>query len=242
MLIAAHRGASEDLPENTIVALAAAVELGCDFVEFDVRGTRDGRLVVIHDDRLERTTNGTGRVAERTLHDLRPLDAGAWMGERHAGRKIPTLNETIAVLQGSAPFIVDFKEQSPELVDELALSLTADDVLDKALVTSPHLPVLREFAARHGGVRLAPPLALAIQARAEGSPLAPHLLLARSPLADAGAVAAARELGARLVATLPRTLDPDGVRKAAGALEAVGVDGVLTHRPRSFLSTGLRVL
>lgn len=242
MLIAAHRGASEDLPENTIVALAAAVELGCDFVEFDVRATRDGRLVVIHDDRLERTTDGEGRVGERTLHELRPLDAGSWMGERHAGRKIPTLNETLAVIQQSAPFIVDFKEQAPELVDELALSLAADDVLDKAVVTSPHLPVLREFAARHAAVRLAPPLALAVQAREEGAPLDTHLLLTRAPHADAKAVAAARDIGARLLATLPRSLDADGARRAAASLEALGVDGVLTHRARSFLSPGLRVL
>jgi len=242
MLIGAHRGSSDDLPENTIVALAAAVELGCDFVEFDVRATRDGRLVVIHDDRLERTTDGTGRVADRTLHELRPLDAGAWKGPAHAGRKVPTLNETLAVLRGSAPFIVDFKEQSPELVDELAISLRADDVLAKALVTSPHLAALREFAACQSDVQLAPPLALALEARGAGHPIAAHLLLARAPLADAGAVAAARGLGAKLMATLPRSLDAEGALRAARALESVGVDGVLTHRPRAFLAPGLRVV
>ncbi len=242
MLICAHRGASDDLPENTIVALAGAVELGCDYLEFDVRATRDQRLVVMHDERLDRTTNGQGRVADRTLHELRPLDAGSWKGEAHAGRKIPTLNEALALIQGTGPFIVDFKEASPELVDELALSLEADAVLDRALVTSPFLVVLREFAKRYGQVRLAPPLALAVQARASGVPLTSHLLLTRAPHADAAAVAAASDLGAKQIATLPRTLDSDGALRAARALEEVGVDGVLTHRPRNFLAPGLPVV
>jgi glycerophosphoryl diester phosphodiesterase len=244
MIIAAHRGASDTLPENTIVALAAAVELGADFVEFDVRATRDERLVVIHDERLERTTDGAGRVAEKSLHELRAFDAGSWHGAEHAGRKVPTLNETLAVLKGTAPFIVDFKEEAPALVEELALSLRADDVLDKVLVTSPYAAALDLLAQKYSYIPLAVPFKIAFSG---GEPVAidrlrPKLLLARDRDADATAVAAAHGCGLKLVATLPRELDAPGALARAALLEKAGLDGIMTARARAFLAKGLRVM
>ncbi|MBK9386974.1 MAG: alkaline phosphatase D family protein [Planctomycetes bacterium] len=96
--VCAHRGASATHPENTLAALREAVRLGAAMIEFDVRATRDGALVLLHDAKLERTTNGSGSVAERTLEELRSLDAGAWKDARFAGERIPTLEEALAVL------------------------------------------------------------------------------------------------------------------------------------------------
>lgn len=244
MLIAAHRGASDTLPENTIVALAAAVELGADYAEFDVRATKDGKLVLFHDERLERTTDGAGRLAEKRLHDLRPLDAGGWLGPEHAGRKIPTLNETLAVLKGTLPFIVDFKESDPAMREELVLSLRADEVLDKALVTSPHAAVLEELARGFPDVGLAVPLRIAF---AGSEPVAvgrlrPRLLLARADDVNIEAVAAAHAQGLKLLATIPRDLDPPSTKARAEALAALGADGVMTARARLFLGKGLNVI
>jgi glycerophosphoryl diester phosphodiesterase len=242
--IAAHRGASDNLPENTIVAIAAAVDLGVEYVEFDVRATRDQRLVLLHDERLERTTNGAGRVSEITLHKLRDLDAGGWMDEAHSGRKVPTLNEILAVVRGTARFIVDFKESTPELVQELALSLRADDVLDKALVTSPNAAALETLAAVYPDVPLAAPYKLVFSG-SEPVALArvkPRLILARAADATPEAAAAVHAAGLKLLATIPRELDPTSTRALASRLEAAGVDGVMTARARMFLQTGLKTL
>jgi glycerophosphoryl diester phosphodiesterase len=94
----AHRGFSGRYPENTLAAFAAALDLGVDGIEFDVHLTRDDRVVVIHDERLERTTNGTGYVREHTLAELKELDAGSWFGKEFAGLTIPTLGEVLSVV------------------------------------------------------------------------------------------------------------------------------------------------
>lgn len=242
--VAAHRGASDTLPENTIVALADAVELGCDFVEFDVRATRDGRLVLLHDPTLDRTTDGVGPVAAKTLHQLRSLDAGSWLSPVHSGRKIPTLNETLAVLRDTAAFILDFKESGPALIEELVLSLRADDVLGKAMVTSPHASTLEALASKYPDVALAVPYRVAFAPERPHllETLRPRLLLARAADATVGAASQAHGAGLELIATLPRELDAPAAHALALDLEARGVDGVMSARARSFLASGLRVI
>src|SRR6266436_9009065 len=76
--VVAHRGASGVAPENTMAAFRKAVELGAVFIETDLQLSRDARLVALHDDTLERTTNGRGPVSSKTLEQLRKLDAGSW--------------------------------------------------------------------------------------------------------------------------------------------------------------------
>jgi glycerophosphoryl diester phosphodiesterase len=93
-----HRGAAGCAPENTLASLRAAADGGAAWVEFDVRLSRDGQAVLFHDDRLERTTNGLGRVADCDLEELKRLDAGGWFGPRFRGERIPTLVEAIATL------------------------------------------------------------------------------------------------------------------------------------------------
>ncbi len=91
----AHRGASVDAPENTLAAFERARELGADGIELDVRLCADGTPVVIHDATVDRTTNGSGRVADMTLMELKQLDAGTWFDPAFAGQRIPTLEETL---------------------------------------------------------------------------------------------------------------------------------------------------
>lgn len=92
-LVIAHRGASRRAPENTLAAFRLASEMGADAVELDVRLSADGAVVVLHDLSLDRTTNGTGSVSERSLAQLKALDAGAKFDPRFAGEGIPTLDE-----------------------------------------------------------------------------------------------------------------------------------------------------
>src|SRR6478752_234493 len=93
-LTVAHRGLLRHAPENTLANYRACLELRLGF-EFDVQATKDGRLVCIHDDTVDRTTDGTGRVAELTLAEIRQLDAGSWFDPMFAGQKVPTVEEVL---------------------------------------------------------------------------------------------------------------------------------------------------
>lgn len=95
MLLIAHRGASGYAPENTLAAFRKAVAMGLSFIETDLQLSRDARFVAIHDDAVNRTTNGQGAVHELTLAELRRLDAGSWFGSSFTGERIPTLEEIL---------------------------------------------------------------------------------------------------------------------------------------------------
>lgn len=97
-LLIAHRGASARAPESTAAAIRAALRAGADMVELDVQMTRDRRLVIFHDERLERTTDGTGRLARATLAQLSRLDAGRWFHPRFAGEHILMVSEALALV------------------------------------------------------------------------------------------------------------------------------------------------
>jgi glycerophosphoryl diester phosphodiesterase len=92
-----HRGAAAAAPENTLASLHKAHELGARWVEFDVKLSRDGHPILAHDDRLERTTSGSGRFAERTLAEIERLDAGSWFAPAFAGERVPRLEEALAL-------------------------------------------------------------------------------------------------------------------------------------------------
>ena len=95
--VIAHRGALADAPENTLPAIALVRKMDCDWVEIDARITRDGACVVLHDETLNRTTNGTGPCALHTLEQLSALDAGSHFSEAYAGTPIPLLTDVIGV-------------------------------------------------------------------------------------------------------------------------------------------------
>lgn len=97
-----HRGAAGHAPENTLVALELAITYGVDMVEFDVRRSADGALVLLHDDSVDRTTNGEGKIEEWSLSLLRELDAGG-------GERIPLLEEALACLSGRAGAMIELK-------------------------------------------------------------------------------------------------------------------------------------
>ena len=89
--IFAHRGSKGTHPENTLASFKGAVRVGSDGIELDVHLTKDGQLVVIHDETVDRTTNGTGEIRTLTLAEIKEFDAGSWFKSDFAGEKIPTL-------------------------------------------------------------------------------------------------------------------------------------------------------
>lgn len=106
----AHRGASGNFPENTLRAFQIALEISVDEIEFDLRMTGDGHLVVMHDATVDRTTDGTGAIGELTLAEIRALDAGRVFGERFRGDRVPTWEEALDLVQGKVRLNVHLKE------------------------------------------------------------------------------------------------------------------------------------
>ena len=130
-----HRGAPSYAPENTIASHDAAIALGATVVEFDIRYTKDGHFVVIHDSTVNRTTNGTGRVAELTLKEIQTLDAGSWMGPQFEGTRVPTLREALRNIKGRAGVDIDFKSGPENSGDILVEILDQEGFRNGPLVT-----------------------------------------------------------------------------------------------------------
>lgn len=96
--ICAHRGAKDTHPENTITAFKEAIRLGVQMIELDVQLTKDGHLVILHDQTIDRTTDGKGKINDLTIEQVKKLDAGSWKSIEFKGERIPTLDEALAVI------------------------------------------------------------------------------------------------------------------------------------------------
>ena len=132
----AHRGASGSglAPENTLAAFERAIQLGVDAVEIDVRATRDGVVVVMHDPTIDRTTNQEGPVDEWTFSQLREADAGGWFGPGFAGERIPTLQEVFDLVRHRAVAVVEIKA---DWLAKRVLKVAHDvDVVDQIVIQS----------------------------------------------------------------------------------------------------------
>jgi len=141
--IVGHRGAKASSPENTLAAFRRAHAQGASWVEFDAKLTKDGEVVIIHDATLERTTNGTGNVADRTLREIRELDAGSWFGAEFAGERVPMLVEALALfVELGMGFNIEVKP-CPGREAETAAACCA--VIAKHWPASAPVPILSSF-------------------------------------------------------------------------------------------------
>jgi glycerophosphoryl diester phosphodiesterase len=227
--IIAHRGASGHAPENTLAAFERAVQLGAGFIETDIRLTRDARFVAIHDDTLERTTNGRGAVQQHTLAELRELNAGHWFDREFTGQRIPTLEEVLEF--GKKHDVVFYLEVKFDTAMGMHHSLVAE---------------LRrtESAARTIVISFDP--AMLTSLRALDASIMTGLLVDRDPSPDA--VKKAVAAGARQLCPHFQAATPELVEQAHGAdlqvatwtvnepgdLRAViasKVDGIMTDLP-----------
>ncbi|MDF2682031.1 MAG: glycerophosphodiester phosphodiesterase [Brevibacillus sp.] len=122
----AHRGASGYAPENTMAAFRKAVKMKADYIEIDVQATKDGKLVVIHDTTVDRTTDGTGKVSSFTLDEIRSLDAGSFFGPDFAGERIPTFEEVLDEFRGKTGILIELKapELYPGIEEQVAAALS----------------------------------------------------------------------------------------------------------------------
>lgn len=137
LLVIAHRGFSGAAPENTMAAFKKAMATGADMVELDVHLSRDGEVVVTHDDTLNRCTNGSGLVSDCTLKELKGFDAGSWFGEEFRGEKIPTLEEVLTLIKGKILLNIEIK------IGRLG-QYNIEDLTDRALAKVEELGLLNQ--------------------------------------------------------------------------------------------------
>jgi glycerophosphoryl diester phosphodiesterase len=146
-MVIAHRGASSYAPENTLAAFDLALRMGVRHIELDVALTSDDHIVVIHDDKVDRTTNGTGLVTSHTLAALRELDAGSWFGAQFKDERIPTFDEVLARCKGRAHIHTEIKGKSPSLSERTADLIRKHGMQEQVTVTSFQSVRLEEMRA-----------------------------------------------------------------------------------------------
>jgi glycerophosphoryl diester phosphodiesterase len=220
--IVGHRGAPVEEPENTLRSFRRALELGVAAVELDVQLTSDGRLAVIHDETLDRTTSGHGPVKDFTLAELKELDAGK-------GESIPALEEALELARGKAHLLVEMKQ--PEAAPALLEFFRKQQAFDRAHIISfwhPALRVLKEAEAQlHLGALMvgcpADPVGLARAARAD-------TLVLNYRYVNRDLVDAAHRRGIEVIAW---NIDGPGILPAYLDLN---LDAVCTYRPREIIN------
>jgi glycerophosphoryl diester phosphodiesterase len=145
--IVAHRGSCVDRPECTLSACRRAIEAGATAVEVDVRSTKDGKLVLLHDETLDRTTNGTGRVGDRTLAEIKTLDAGSWFDARFKNERVPTLAEVLMLCRDKCDLLLDLKEQGDEYVRRVAAEVKQHGDPKRIIVGGRSVEQVKQFRA-----------------------------------------------------------------------------------------------
>jgi glycerophosphoryl diester phosphodiesterase len=199
-------------------------------IELDVQLSRDGEVVVIHDWTLERTTDGSGAVGERTLAELRRLDAGAWFGAAFRGAGVPTLGEVLAAVR--VPVNVELKPVGDDGLEARALAVVeAAGALGRVVFSSFAAPALERLRRRSAAATLAvlwetDPIADAVRLAERVGARALHL---RKDAAAPSTLAAAAAAG------LPVRLWTVNDESETPRLVAAGVDGIFTDFPERFL-------
>jgi len=221
--VTAHRGAAGDFPENTRAAFQVAIDLAVDAIEFDVRLTRDAGLVVIHDDRVDRTADGTGRVAELDLAQILEFDAGSWFGDRFAGERFLTYAQTLDLMPPQMRLNVHVKASDADrdvLVPRVVEELVRRELLATAFVTGAeeNLLIARRIAPE-GAIcsNLSVPRCVEIGCR---------ILQPANSITTGELVAEAHEQGIEVHPFYAD--DPTEMQR----LIDCGVDGILTNFPR----------
>lgn len=143
--VIAHRGASAYYPENTMISFEGAIAMGADMVELDVQLSRDGEVVVFHDEKLSRCTNNKGKVSDYSLVELKKLDAGSWFGKRYQGAKIPTLEEALSFCQDKIAVNIEIKTEAVKEkirngIEEKCLKIVGQNSMREHIVFSSFDP------------------------------------------------------------------------------------------------------
>jgi glycerophosphoryl diester phosphodiesterase len=232
-LVVAHRGFSAVAPENTLAAAARAIESGADGDECDVQATKDGELVLMHDDKLDRTTNGKGKLSDRTLAELKELDAGSWKDPRYANERIPTLAEWLAKHKNTnCEPVIEIKADG--ITRKVVETIREAGMIDRAVVIAFDSNVIKEVGSLEPRLRRA----WVCGKELTGSPtqrtqwIADQARACGVNIVDLGHKMLSEEIIARLHAhgltVWAWTVDEPAV---LDCLMRWGIDGITTNRP-----------
>ncbi|MFB3896283.1 MAG: glycerophosphodiester phosphodiesterase [bacterium] len=234
----AHRGFSGVAPENTLIAFQKAIELKPDGFELDVHLSHDGEVIVMHDDAVDRTTNGKGKIVDLTLKELKQLDAGSWFDTKYAGERIPTLSEALALAKDKLDVMVELKATGTAekaiplieqfgMVDQVVIFSFSSELLKIAKSINPNLSMLHLLWVRPEEKDTFPIETLIIRTLAAHANIIGMNWNGVTPrLVD---MAHKRGLGIR-VYTVDETADMQ-------AMIDMGVDGIISNRIDRLLKT-----
>lgn len=228
LLVIAHRGASAEAPESTAAAIRLAFRQQADMVELDVQLTRDGRVVIFHDDRLERTSTGHGRLGRFRYRDLRRLDVGSWWAPRFAGERILLASEALTMCLPSCGVNLELKRtsQARALIQRVVRCLRRSGTQRRVLLSSFDHSLLTRLKTAAPGVARAllcargPRHALRRAVALGCAALHPHHSITTSAL-----IRDAHRHGLRVHVWTVDRLD------VARRLIRMGVDGIVTNVP-----------
>jgi len=153
-LLIGHRGYPALCPENTLASFEGAMQAGCDMIELDVTLTKDRKVVVIHDDTLDRTTTGKGPVRGHALAEIKALDAGSWFDARFAEERVPELSEVIKLTAGRSMLNIEIKESAFEAIypvdaieHQVVKLVKTSGAMDRVIISSFDKRILQRIAA-----------------------------------------------------------------------------------------------
>ena len=234
-LLIGHRGYPARYPENTLASFKGAMEAGCDMIELDVTLTRDRKVVVIHDDTLDRTTTGKGPVRDRSFEEIQKLDAGGWFDSRFSAERVPELSEVLKLTAGRCLLNIEIKESAFEAdypagaIEHQVVDLVkARGAVDRVVVSSFDPRILERIAAMD-----APPAIAYISEHGADRSILEMLLAVQAfswhPRFNVLTRAQVDMLHAAGLKVFPWTVN---TREEAEKLLALGVDGLICNELR----------
>ncbi|MFA8434080.1 MAG: glycerophosphodiester phosphodiesterase [Marinifilaceae bacterium] len=146
--IIAHRGASANAPENTLASVRQALEDCADKIEIDVHLSKDGEICVMHDSKVNRTTNGEGKIKNLTWKEIQELDAGSWFSQEFKGERVPTLQQVLNCVHGQSKLIIEIKNKSsyyPGIEKSIVDCIKQHGAENWCIVQSFHADVLEKI-------------------------------------------------------------------------------------------------
>jgi glycerophosphoryl diester phosphodiesterase len=228
-IIVGHRGAMGLAPENTLAAFRVAADLGIDGVEFDVQRSKDGTLIVFHDDDVARVCGGVGLISDLTLAEIKGLDVGSGFEPEFAGARIPALDETCGFLKHTDLLLfLELKDpwRYPGIEEAVAQLIRAYDLVERTQVRSFYHEALYAVHAADPAIALSE---LWLERLPDDDEVTFNTVNALSVLLQTGDITRLHDRGQRVTAWVVNDLDE------ARRLAAAGIDGLTTDYPDRLL-------
>jgi glycerophosphoryl diester phosphodiesterase len=220
-----HRGEHLHHPENTIPAFEEAIRVGADFIEVDVRTTADGKLVLSHDNTVNRMTNGTGEVSSLSFDQIEHLDAGIKTAPEFTGTRIPTFDEVLNLAHGRIGVYVDLKNATAQAIVD---AIRKNDMVDRVVIYRGGIPLLKEIQQIDPRLKVMPESASVDQVKAAIEALHPKVIAFGASDFFEEIIKLTKASGAAIYADrMGKTDSPEGWQSAIDA----GADGIQTDLP-----------